>query len=453
MTLSFVQVFSVDRIRQMEPKCGLPILVRDHKGIVVSVDVDAGATVKDLKIAAQTSGVALHGRTLTFRGDKLLDPSALLSDLGVSAGAEVGVSDLLSAIFWSRNALDSLNPIFEAEIRIDSGKDQGQIKTVHIQWSSVSSQQFEDTPFEDSFFWIDVIPIQMTVMCQNSEGKWVRYPEGMCAVEEQRNVFGYLEKEHINIIRSGSNGEKYISVDMTKHVYEKYGQRLIDDLSYAELEGVVHPGMDNVKWSVTLKSVVEPQEVTLEKFMSTQKPFTLKQILRRLGMMHFEQVLATNGYEIETLFDVLPGQLTAFGIAEQQARDLIACCRGEMPWMKVASHNVAPTSIVLPIHREPNNGVSSTKVWRSLRSTELPKARSPLESAQLEEGEAQKPDYYQYSPTLDVSSSASWVDAPSAHGEPFPGHVCGCLGISDCVIMGIAALGFYLFIRLALIVV
>ena len=343
------------------------IFVRDQRD-VLPVKVSSEASVQDLKIAAQSAGVALHGCMLTFRGVQLLDDSALLADIGVCSESEVDVSVLpeIPPILWNREALNDLNPIFEAEIRIDSGKDMGQIIRLFVQWNCISMKK--DLRYVSSYRKGRPFPVELTVMCTHKTGEWRPFPSGWdhflyeCNVEEQQSVRKYLEGKNINIVKERWHRQwRYIEVDMSSHVYEKDNKLQIDDLSKAKLKGEFYPEYPerySVEWSVTLKSVVQPQQSELEAFMSARPALILKQKIRQLGLKHFEQVLAEEEYDLEKLVGVEPGELMRLGIAEDPAHELIAYCR-VMPQMMEVSQGRATAAVDVTSHSDPNAGVST----------------------------------------------------------------------------------------------
>ena len=290
---------------------------------------------------------------------------------GVGPESQLGVSDLLPselAIYWNRDALNHLNPIFEAEIRIDSGTDRGVTKTLFVQWSPKSNDnlRFGMTRFDGGYS----LPVELTVMCTWRTGKWMPHPNNrrpdlwhMCDVKEQNDVVRYLEKDHIHIVQDGLGSELSISVEMTEHVYKKHNELQIEDLSDAKLKGMFNPKYDPVEWSVTLKSVVQPKQSDLEAFMSSHQlvPFTLKQMLRKLGLLNFEQVLAEEGCNLKKLADMEPGELTKLGIPEKLGRKLIAYCRERIPRMMEISRDTAAASVGATSHIDPNVGVWNWK--------------------------------------------------------------------------------------------
>ena len=308
---------------------------------------------------------------MTFRGVKLMDPSALLADIGVGSESEFGVSVLPEkpAIYWNRDALNALKPIFEAEIRIDSGRDKGQTRRLFVQWSSLCSKYLERAScYQEG----RAFKVELTVMCQVSEGgEWKRYPKRIaeqfkiCGVKEQRDVFRYLERDDIQIIQDGYDDEKFISVDLSNHIYKKRDLLKIDDFTGAKFKGSFVPFEPKywpVEWSVTLTSVKYPRESRLESFMSTHqsRPFTIKQMLRKLGLLNFAEVLAQEAYDREKLSGVELSELTSFGIDEELGSQLIGFCRQLMPPKMDASRDRPTASVVATNHRDPNAAVGDT---------------------------------------------------------------------------------------------
>ena len=94
---------------------GMQVYLQPEREHTVALEVPGEVTVGDLLAAAESSGVDMRHRTLTFQCVPLSDPFALLSDIGVGAEAVIGVSRFV----WSRETLDELRPIFDATVLVD----------------------------------------------------------------------------------------------------------------------------------------------------------------------------------------------------------------------------------------------------------------------------------------------------------------------------------------------
>ena len=268
------------------------------------------------------------------------------------------------AIYWNRDALYFLNPIFEAEIRIDSGKDKGQTRRLFVQWTRKSNDDLHVSTYDRG----GPLPVELTVMCSwRGTKEWKPFPnkynvyaDKMCHVKEQKDVVQYLKKDYVGIVQDGHGKDCYISVEMTEHVHKKYSELQIDDLSDAKFKGMstpLYPEQHPVEWSVTLKSVVKPKQSELETFMRQQeKPFTLKQMLRKLGLLNFEQVLAQKGCDLKKLAEMESGELTKLGIAKGLGRELIGFCKRRMHEKVEFNPYRAAPEVGVAIQQRANNG-------------------------------------------------------------------------------------------------
>ena len=141
---------------------GFMLYVRTVQGDTSSVELHSGATVGDLYSA---SAVAM-GSMLSFKGELLADPSALLADVGVSTESVVD----LSKIAWNDDNLDRFKPIFEAEILVDVRGRQIR-EQVFLQWNSESR----------GAAWRDLVGYHapLAVVKQTSGGNWVQWQDPM----------------------------------------------------------------------------------------------------------------------------------------------------------------------------------------------------------------------------------------------------------------------------------
>ena len=79
-------------------------------------------------------------------------------------------------------------------------------------------------------------------------------------------------------------------------------------------------------------------------------------MLRKLGLMNFEQVLAREGCDLKKLSVMEPGELTKFGIAKDLAHELIGFCKVRMR-EPVDSNSYRAAPEVRVYRAAPNNGL------------------------------------------------------------------------------------------------
>lgn len=91
----------------------LPLTLQPEFGNAVQVELPAAGTVGDLMAEAEEHGM----HEVSFQGQKLLDPMVPLADIGVCAETVIETSQMI----WNVHNLDSLKPIFKAEIQCDDG--------------------------------------------------------------------------------------------------------------------------------------------------------------------------------------------------------------------------------------------------------------------------------------------------------------------------------------------